>query len=153
MARTVGAYSTASVAPRLQQVWQSMRIQRRFTTADLLTTADAGKSQVHKYCCALAKAGYLRLQVPRVSGRPGSRDLWVLVRDSGPTAPIARKDRTGVYDPNTRVVWGTNGLPQANADDHDAVARALLAKLRDRDTEPRNLADMHQAATQGEAHE
>lgn len=110
MGRTVAAYSTTHQAPRLQQVWQAMRIMRaRFTTADLLTTADSSESAVHKYCRALGQAGFLRLVQGRVSGRPGSRDVWALVRDTGPTAPIRRHDGRGVFDPNTGLAWGSDG--------------------------------------------
>lgn len=133
MARTTGSYNHRTVAPSLQRVWQSMRIYRsRFTTADLITTARAGDSAVAKYVRALAQAGYLRLVQARVSGRPGSRDVWCLVRGvDSPVAPIRRRDGSGVYDPNTRVAWGLDGLPQAKPTDHDGVARGLLAKLRD----------------------
>ena len=155
MARTQHAYSTTHQAPRLQQVWQAMRIMRaRFTTADLLTTADASESAVHKYCRALARAGFLRLVQERVSGRPGSRDVWALARDSGPQAPIRRHDGSGVYDPNTRVAYSMDGMAIANPADHASVARALLANYRDQaQHQPRDLADVHAAAEQGEAHE
>lgn len=140
MARTPQAYSTASQAPGLQQVWQAMRIMRaRFTTGDLLTTAQTSESAVHKYCRGLARAGFLRLVQARVSGRPGSRDVWALVRDTGPTAPIRRKDNSAVYDPNTGVVWGMDGKPVTSAEAADAVARSAA---------PRNLAAMHEAAEQ-----
>lgn len=138
MARTAQAYSTSSQAPMLQRVWQSMRVMRRFTSAELIATAEAGETAVQKFIKAMHLTGYLRLQVPRVSGRAGSRDVWVLVRDSGPIVPIRRYDGTGVFDPNTGVFWGMSGLPMADVKDHDAVARALLAKYQDQ---------------QGEAHE
>lgn len=109
MARTEAAYSTASQAPALQRVWQSMRIMRRFTSADLMTTSEAGETAVQKYVRALAAAGYLRLVQARVSGRPGSRDVWLLLRDSGPLAPIRRRDGTGVFDSNTHQVWNLKG--------------------------------------------
>ncbi len=112
MARTFGSYNVATQAPGLQQVWQAMRIMRGgFTTATLLTTADTGESAVHKYTRALARAGYLRLVKPRMSGHTGSRDLWALVRDTGPLAPIRRHDGSGVYDPNTGLAWGLDGKP------------------------------------------
>ncbi len=153
MARTVAAYSTTHQAPRLHQVWQSMRIMRtRFTTADLVSTTTASESAVHKYCRALARAGFLRLVQARVSGRPASRDVWALVRDTGPAAPIRRQDGTGVYDPNTGAAWGVQGLPIANKHDFDAVAKGLLAKLKDQQG-ARNLADAYQACNAGEAHE
>ena len=110
MARTPQAYSTASQAPALQRVWTSMRVMRRFTTGDLITTAEAGETAVQKYVKALHQAGYLRLQTARVSGRPGSRDIWALVRDTGPLAPIRRRDGSGVYDANTQAVWNLQGV-------------------------------------------
>ena len=118
MGRTPNSYSQRSTAPGLQKVWQSMRILRtRFDSAALQTTAEAGKTQVEKYLSALHAAGYLRLVVPRVNGRPGSRNVYALVRDSGPTAPICRKHAVQagaargrpVYDPNTHITWGPDG--------------------------------------------
>lgn len=109
MPRTVQAYSTTSTAPALQRVWQSMRIMRRFTIGDLMTTSEAGKTAVEKYVAALRKAGYLRLVHNRVNGRAGSRDVFALARDTGPLAPIRRKDNTGVFDPNTDLVWNLQG--------------------------------------------
>ncbi len=101
MARPVGTYNTATQAPMLQRVWQSMRVMRRFSTANLQATAEAGESAVRKYLMALRRAGFVILVQERVSGRPGSRDVWALVRDSGPAAPIRRHDGSGVYCPNT----------------------------------------------------
>ena len=118
MGRTVQAYSTASQAPALQRVWQSMRVMRRFTTADLQTTAEAGETAVLKFTRALHLTGYLRLDRPVVSGRAGSRNVWVLRRDSGPLPPIRREDGSGVFDPNTRIVWPIcppDKAPPANA--------------------------------------
>lgn len=116
MARVAGAYSTASQAPALHRVLQAMRIMRRFTTAELVMTSDIGESAVMKYCRALAQAGFLRCVLPRVSGRAGSRDVWQLVRDTGPHAPIRRWDGSGVYDRNTGQAWSRqqslqDGLP------------------------------------------
>jgi len=105
MARVKGSYCTVTQAPGLQKVWQAMRVFRRFTTADLLMTVEVGESAVMKYCRALARAGYLQCARPRTSGRAGSRDVWQLVRDSGPLAPIRRWDGNGVYDRNDGIAW------------------------------------------------
>lgn len=131
MARTEQAYSTSSQAPALQRVWQSMRVMRRFTTADLQTTAEAGETAVLKFTRALHQAGFLRLDKPIVSGRPGSRNVWLLVRDSGPLPPIRREDGSGVYDPNTGIAWGMQGLPMAPATDIDVLARGLASRASD----------------------
>lgn len=113
MARTLDSYSTASQAPMLQRVWQSMRIMRQFSRSDLVATAEAGVTGVERYVRALLGAGYVRLVQARVSGRPGSRDRFALVRDSGPLAPIARRDGSGVFDPNTQQAWSPSGRPLA----------------------------------------
>ena len=114
MPRSFSDYSQASQAPALQRAWQSMRVMRRFTTHDVMTTAEIGESALQKYVRSLHGAGFLKLVTPRVSGRPGSRDMWMLVRDSGPLAPIRRKDGTGVFDVNTKCAWGPDGKLQAD---------------------------------------
>jgi hypothetical protein len=115
MARKEASYSIASAAPMLDRVWTSMRIMRRFDSGELRATAEAGETAVAKFVKALAAAGYLRLIEPRVSGRPGSRDRWMLLRDTGPLAPIRRRDDSGVYDPNTKRVWNLKGELVADA--------------------------------------
>ena len=105
MARIKGAYSTTTQAPGLQRVWQAMRVLRRFTTAELLITTDASESAIMKYSRALARAGFLHCVRPRFSGRAGSRDVWQLVRDTGPLAPIRRWDGSGVFDRNFGTVF------------------------------------------------
>lgn len=113
MARTTGAYSKHSVAPGLQRAWQSMRIMRSFTCPDISTTAELQIRTVRIYMRALRRAGFVRLARRRAQTSPGSFDVWALVRDSGPQAPIARRDGSGVYDRNTGISWGSNGEPQA----------------------------------------
>ncbi len=127
MARTPQSYSLASQAPMLQRVWQSMRVMRRFTTADLEATAEAGETGVQKFVKALHGAGYLKLLQARVSGRPGSRDLWALGRDSGPLAPIRRADGTGVFDPNTQLTYSPTGQVVRDANP-PAVAKLTQAQ-------------------------
>lgn len=106
MARTHGALSTHTAARKQQQLWQAMRVMRRFTTLDLLTTCEGVSIDlVWRFVRPLHWAGYLYLEQPRVSGRPGSRDLWALVRDSGPLAPIVYRYERGVADQNTGERW------------------------------------------------
>lgn len=118
MPRTLGAYSTRAQAPGLQRLWQGMRILRRFTVVDLVAVAEVGESATGKYVRALARAGFVRLVRALQSGLAGSRNVWQLVRGAdSPTAPIVRKDGSGVYDPNTGVAWGLDGVarPQPEA--------------------------------------
>lgn len=109
MSRTAGATSRATCAPGLQQAWTSMRVMRRFTTAELEATGTLKLRALQEFCRVLHKAGYLRLVQERVSGRPGSYDLWQLVRDTGPVAPVRRKDGETVFDRNNGFTWNLQG--------------------------------------------
>jgi hypothetical protein len=128
MARTAGATSRASTAPQLQRIWQSMRVLRRFTAAELQAAAAAGKSQVGKYLSALKGAKIVRIAQPRVSGRPGSYDVWQLVRDLGPLAPILRKDGAAVFDPNGQRAWAARGPRAGEPVDATPMPRLALAQ-------------------------
>lgn len=115
MARSEGSRSTRRPTNQVRtKLWQSMRILRRFTSADLAMTAEAGRSNTQHYMRALANAGYLLLVRPRVSGSPGSRHLWQLVRDAGPQMPIVWTDGR-VFDPNTGKTWCSEGLEVASS--------------------------------------
>lgn len=87
-----------------RQAWQTMRIMRRFTRADILTTADIAKSNLDKYLRGLIVCGFVEISTDRVSGRPGSRDVLRIARDNGPRPPILHKDGS-VTDPNTGERW------------------------------------------------
>jgi len=134
------------------RMWRTMFSISTMASSTRMPTTSASESAVDKYCRALGRTGFLLLVQPVVSGRPGSRNVWALVRDTGPAAPIRREDGTGVFDPTTGVAWGTEGLPLAKKNDHDAVARGLLAKFQDQEA-ARDLSDTYQACTQGEADE
>lgn len=143
MARTDGATSSRTPAVGHQQAWQSMRVMRRFTSADLLVTCPGiGESGLHKYLRALRLAGFLRLARPRVSGRAGSRDLWELVLDTGPLCPIKRW-HGGMYDRNTEQAHGLDGGSAGGvcrpADAQDGKASGGLAHH----AEPRPEGEVH----------
>jgi hypothetical protein len=106
MARTHGARSTVVKADNLarRQAWTTMRIMRRFTRADVLTTATITKSNLDKYVKGLLRCGFLVVQQERVSGSPGSRDVLRIARDTGPRPPIMHKDGS-MLDPNTGDTW------------------------------------------------
>ena len=107
MARTKGARCTEAKADNLsrKQAWQTMRIMRRFTRADILTTAAIEKSNLDKYIRALVRCNFLVVAQERVSGRPGSRDVLRIARDNGPRPPILHTDGS-MTDPNTGDRWG-----------------------------------------------
>jgi hypothetical protein len=65
-----------------------MRIMRRFTVPDLMRTAGARESNVLKYVTALARHGYVRKLTGFVSGRVGSRQAYMLIKNPGPNHPV-----------------------------------------------------------------
>lgn len=99
-ARSRTFVKTCGPAPAQEQAWQSMRVMRRFTAADILVTASIGKKSLQAFIKGLADAGYLRLAKPRANGRAGSYHLWQLVRDTGPFPPVLHLDG-GATDRNT----------------------------------------------------
>lgn len=77
-----------------RKVWQSMRIFRRFTVPDLCRTSGARRNNVRKFLRNLEEHGYIMRHGSYVSGRPGSCQVWRLVKDCGPDYP-SRCDRCG----------------------------------------------------------
>jgi len=105
--------TSAALVPKLDErvykdsmrtrIWRAMRLKKKFTIADLtkLATRDEkqGANNVQQYCKALRAVGYLR------KIRNTDRALrFCLVIDNGPIAPIFRKKRGEVFDPNTKEV-------------------------------------------------
>lgn len=80
------------------RMWQSMRVLRTFTVADVMASAEVGASAARKYVLYLRKAGYLSCIVPRESGRTGGHAHYRLLKNTGPFAP--RVGKQTVRDPN-----------------------------------------------------
>ena len=129
MPRTPQAYSTASQAPMLQRVWTSMRVMRRFTRGELMTTAEAGQRTVEGYVRALRDAGYLRLARGRVNGPPRSTDTWAPAPDRRPPAPPRPPGRPRRAPPNTQQTWGPAGA--LLRDERPTVAGRLTLAQRE----------------------
>lgn len=81
-----------------QKMWQAMRVQRSFTVADIVATAEVSYTNARKYVRALARGGYIACESPRRSGRTGGHARWRLAIDRGPAAP--RIGHEGIVDPN-----------------------------------------------------
>lgn len=88
-----------------QKAWGSMRVFKVFTTAQIIATSGIAHDNLHKYCKALRRAGYLRLVRPKQNGKSEGHALWRLARNSGTLAPIVRRSGSGVYDPNHDVLY------------------------------------------------
>lgn len=88
-----------------QQAWNSIRVLKRFTSAQIEATAEIQEENLRKYLKALDRAGYLVLCRPKQNGKPMGHAVWRLARDSGPRAPLVRFDGSGVYDPNHDALY------------------------------------------------
>lgn len=108
MAGTQGQRRTGAYSNGRHKAWQAMRIMVRFSIPELMATAGIGRDNASVYINRLIVAGYIVRHRPRVSGRAGSCDIFHLVRNSGPQAPLCW-DNGQVHDPNTRKTFGKDG--------------------------------------------
>lgn len=87
----------------VQQIWNSIRINRQFTKNLILATSTAPAAKVSSYVGCLVKAGYVRVLNSR-KGNPRQTCLrYMLVRDTGRLHPTERPD--GMWDPNTQTFY------------------------------------------------
>lgn len=105
MARRAGARTRVlhRKARARDRVWSSMRILRRFSLPDLVSTAECNRDNIRKYIIALTRAGYLRVAVAKQNGRKGGHQIWALARNTGPAAPRLQTDGR-IFDPNLHIV-------------------------------------------------
>lgn len=90
--------------------WRAMRQRKKFSLNDLIVLVADGdeksiESNLGKYLRALERAGYLTRMARREAGTATTSNgylRYLLVRDSGPIAPVWRPSKNAVYDPNTR---------------------------------------------------
>ena len=91
------------------RAWRAMRVRRRFTLHDLIsdaaTAADrAPGDNIGHYLRALRASGYLTELPKRARGTTLTSNgfkRWMLVRDTGPLAPVALSKKAAVHDQNT----------------------------------------------------
>lgn len=93
-----------------QKAWLAMQIKGKFTISDLIRnvvtaecTATSPRGNINRYVKALTDVGILvemKRRVAPTSPTSNGEKRWVLVRDVGRKAPIARMNGS-VYDPNS----------------------------------------------------
>ncbi len=94
------------------RIWKALRSLGKATVPELCQMAARGdeklpEAQVRNYLGYLVKSGYVSVLARRERGtaptsRGFKRFLLLPNRDSGPKAPVPRRRRGQVYDPNTR---------------------------------------------------
>ena len=83
------------------RIWEAMRGLRRFTIGDLCELTGEDYHNVKRFVRVLELAGYLRKSR---AGEPGAKYRYLLVRDTGPRAPVQKAVRF-LWDPNTDEYW------------------------------------------------
>jgi hypothetical protein len=93
------------------KMWSAMRVLGKVRIADMETMAGASRDNAQRYVGALEKAGYLVRLRPEPGSAPTSNGYcrWLLVRNSGPEAPVYRALSADVYDRNTGEIYGIGG--------------------------------------------
>lgn len=73
-----------------QRIWQSMRIMRRFTIADLMRTTGSKHDNTRKYVVSLAVHGYVRENTAAgyIRGVKGAFKVWSITLNPGPDHPL-----------------------------------------------------------------
>lgn len=94
------------------RTWAALRIRQKASIPDLIMLTAQGnarekalESNIGKYLRALEKAGYVSKMKRRDHGTAITSNgylRWLLVKDTGPEAPVWRQGKGTVYDPNTQ---------------------------------------------------
>ncbi len=103
------------------RLWRALRLKRKASLPQLLTLAARGSERAAEnnawmYLRALHSAGYierLATRAPGISPSSRGRIRWLMLRDTGPKAPVVRPRHRAVVDHNTgeRVALGEDWRP------------------------------------------
>lgn len=91
-----------------ERAWRSMRVQKRFTIPDIVSSAaietDGNPHEsVARYLRALRDAGYVKAsarRVDKVSETSNGFKVWMLIRDTGRLAPVVLSKIPAIRDLN-----------------------------------------------------
>jgi hypothetical protein len=89
--------------------WKTLRLRRKATIHDIITNAATGaernpESNILHYLTALERGGYVSRLARRVPGTAPTSNghvVWLLVKDTGPLAPMLNVAARTLRDPNT----------------------------------------------------
>lgn len=93
-----------------QRCWSSMRVHRAFTigqiVADAVSEEDGGqpRDNAARYLNRLRAAGYVKelpRRLPGTSNGSNGFKRFMLVKNTGPEAPVFREALLAIHDPNT----------------------------------------------------
>jgi len=102
-----------------ERLWRAIRKERKGTVGNFLSLAlqdgeDEGKAMVNaqKYIWSLCQAGYMQRLPGKQQGTSVTSNgfnRYLLIVNSGPLAPVARRVRQELYDPNTGATIDLKG--------------------------------------------
>jgi len=106
-----------------QKIWNSLKIQRVVSVADLVCLAAVTEANASLYLRKLVKSSYVRVRHAVNTALPnseikGQTSTYQLLRDTGRLCPIVRKD--GCWDQNEQQLYPFNGMNKENH--HDQMA-------------------------------
>lgn len=106
-----------------QKIWNSLKIQRVVSVADLVCLASVSEANASLYLRKLVNSNYVRVKCAVNTALPnceikGQVSTYQLLRDTGRLCPIVRKD--GCWDQNEQQFYPFNGQNKEN--NHDQVA-------------------------------
>lgn len=95
-----------------QLIWNALRINRKLTVGTAESVTKINPRTIYRYLNDLEKAGYVKCQRNDRSGsnfdRMGIQNIWKLVRETGPKAPILRRG-IGFWDQNEDKFYSLDG--------------------------------------------
>lgn len=95
------------------RIWRLIILNKKVSVDEMLPIATDGdekspESNIRKYIKALVKSGYLLEMPRRIKGDALTSNgfkQYMLLRETGPKAPIFRNDKKEMFDPNTGEVF------------------------------------------------
>src|SRR5690606_11204249 len=94
-----------------QRVWKTLRLRRNASSFELIANASAGEKaaaeNLYHYLRALERGGYVQRLARKAPGTAVTSNgyaVWLLLKDTGPLAPIVSTSKKALRDPNTDEV-------------------------------------------------
>lgn len=87
-----------------QQMWNTMRVLRKFSVMDLMMAAEVKRVAAHGYISLLLKAGYVR-KLCAGGNRKGERAMYLMLRNTGPKSPTEKRGEGGMWDVNEQQLY------------------------------------------------
>jgi len=106
MARPEGSPTTKRKRVDMRELaWTAIWQHKRFTTFNIRAATGISENNLRMYLQALERAGYIRIERQRQSGKSMGHAVWRLCRWTGVQHPLPRRDGSGVWDQNQQKLY------------------------------------------------